>query len=99
MLSVAVLLYKKNYRFMGRLTCVVNGKRKAAPKNTKIDILNTVGNKTVSKPRTAIRSKGALDVKLAFLSSRTVIFRYTSAEGQRSQVRIKIKVEKKKTKR
>jgi hypothetical protein len=93
--GVPVLLYKKKYRFKGRLTCVINGKRKSAPKRTKVEILNTVGKKTVKKPRTAIRSKGAVDLKLAFTSSRTVIFRFTSSSGRRSQVKIKLKIVKK----
>lgn len=90
------LRYKKSYRFTGRLTCVINGKRQSAPKRTKVSILNTVGKKTVRKPNTAIRAKGAVDLKLAFVSSRTVIFRYTNATGQKSEVKIKVRVTKKK---
>ena len=40
---------KKRYRFTGRLTCVINGKRRSAPKRTRIDILNKVGKKTVDE--------------------------------------------------
>lgn len=90
------LQYKKSYRFTGRLTCVINGKRQSAPKRTKVSILNTVGKKTVRKPNTAIRAKGAVDLKLAFVSSRTVVFRYTNASGQKSEVKIKVRVTKKK---
>ena len=42
---------------------------------------------------------GKLTVILAYKSSRTVIFRFTSSDNKRSQVSIKIKVEKKKSKR
>ncbi|MBE2316176.1 hypothetical protein DVA67_009330 [Solirubrobacter sp. CPCC 204708] len=91
-----VLLYKKAYRFTGRLTCVINGKRRSAPKRTKLSVLNKVGRKTVRKPNTTIRDKGRVNVKLAFVSSRTVIFRYTNAAGQKSEVKIKVRVTKKK---
>jgi hypothetical protein len=94
--NVPVLKYKKAYRFKGRLTCVINGKRQSAPKRTKVSLFNKVGKKTVRKPNTAIRAKGAVDLKLAFVSDRTVIFRYTNAAGQKSEVKIKVRVTKKK---
>jgi len=95
--GIPVLKYKKKYRFKGRLTCVINGRRRSAPKLTKVGILNKVGKRTVTKPGTRIRSKGAMNVLLSFTSSRTVIFRFTSSERQRSQVGIKVKVLKAKT--
>jgi len=94
--NVPVLKYKKAYKFTGRLTCVINGKRQSAPKRTKVSIFNKVGKKTVRKPNTAIRAKGAVNLKLAFVSDRTVIFRYTNAGGQKSEVKIKVRVTKKK---
>ena len=66
-----VLQRGKRYRFNGRLTCVINGKRRSAPKRTRIDILNTVGKRTFEKPGTTIRDKGRLTVILAYRSSRT----------------------------
>ncbi len=41
--GVPVLKYKKAYKFTGRLTCVINGKRRSAPKRTKVFVLNKVG--------------------------------------------------------
>ena len=41
-------------------------------------------------------AKGAVNLKLGFVSSRTVIFRYTNASGQKSEVKIKVRVTKKK---
>ena len=75
---------------------MIDGKRRSAPKRTKVSILNKVGKKTVRKPNTAIRDKGAINLKLAFVSDRTVIFRYTNADGQKSEVKIKVRVTKKK---
>jgi hypothetical protein len=94
--GVPVLQYGKRYRFNGRLTCVINGKRKSAPKRARVDILNKVGKKTIEKAGTTVRDKGRLTVILSYKSSRTISFRFTNSDGQRSTVAIKIKVEKKK---
>jgi hypothetical protein len=98
--SVAVLQYGKRYRFEGRLTCVVNNRRVSAPKRTRIELLNKVGKKTVTKTGPRVANKGRFKISLKYpKGSRSLIFRFTSAEGQRSQVTIKIKVEKKKKKK
>ena len=95
--SVAVLQYGKRYRFEGRLTCVVNGRRISAPKRTKVQLLNKVGKKTVTKTGPKIADKGRFKLTLKYpRGSRTLIFRFTNATGQRSQVSIKIKTETKK---
>ena len=57
---VAVLQYGKRYRFEGRLTCVVNGRRISAPKRTKVQLLNKVGKKTVTKTGPKHRRQGSL---------------------------------------
>jgi hypothetical protein len=88
-----VLLKNKRYRFAGRLTCVINGKRRSAPKRTRVDIFNKVGRKTTEKPGTTVADKGRLSIILAYPSSRTIIFRFTNSDGRRSQVSIKVKVE------
>jgi hypothetical protein len=96
--GVPVLQYGKRYRFEGRLTCVINGKRKSAPKRTRVEILNKVGKKTVTKPATKVADKGLVRISLKYpVGTRTLIFRSRNPDGQRSQVSIKIKVEKKKT--
>jgi hypothetical protein len=97
--GVPVLQRGKRYRFNGRLTCVINGKRMAAPKRARVDILNKVGKKTLEKAGTTVRDKGRLTVILSYKSSRTITFRFTNSGGQRSTVSIKVKVEKKKSSR
>jgi len=94
--GVPVLRYNKRYRFSGRLTCVINGKRHSAPKRARIDLQNIVGKKTYDKSGTTTASKGRFSTILVYKSSRTLVFRFTNTNGQRSQVKIKIKVEKKK---
>jgi hypothetical protein len=91
-----VLRAGKRYRFKGRLTCVVNGKRRAAPKRTRVDIFNKIGKKTYVKSGVTVRRKGRISIILAYRSSRTIIFRFINTDGQRSQVSIKIRVQKKK---
>jgi hypothetical protein len=92
--GVPVLRHGKRYRFRGRLTCVVSGKRRAAPKHTRIDLLNQIGSRTYAKGGTTVRDGGNITIILAYRSSRTLVFRYTSPEGKRSQVKIKIKVKR-----
>jgi hypothetical protein len=94
--GVPVLQSGKRYRFNGRLTCVINGKRRSAPKRARIDILNKIGKKTYTKAGTTVREGGKLTVILSYKTSRTLIFRFTSSDNKRSQVSIKLKVEKKK---
>jgi hypothetical protein len=90
-----VLRYAKRYRFRGRLTCVVNGKRRSAPIKTPIELLNVIGKRTYRKGGTTVRKNGALTIILAYKSSRTLVFRYTNPDGRRSQVKLKIRVAKK----
>ena len=90
--GVPVLKRGKRYRFSGRLTCVVNNRRRSAPKRARIDILNTVGKRTIEKAGTTIKNKGGLSVILAYKSSRLITFRFTNSDGQRSQVRIRVRV-------
>ncbi len=87
-----VLKAGKRYRFSGRLTCVVNNRRISAPKRTRVDILNTVGRRTMEKAGTTIKTQGGLSVILAYKSSRLITFRFTNSDGQRSQVRIRVRV-------
>jgi hypothetical protein len=92
--GVPLLTYAKRYRFRGRLTCVVGGKRRSAPRRTRIDLLNTIGRTTHEKGGATVRGDGRITLILAYKSSRTLVFRYTSAGGRRSQVKIRIRVAK-----
>ncbi len=94
--GVPVLRYNHRYRFSGRLTCVINGKRQSAPKRARIDLQNKVGRKTTDKSGTTVASRGAFATILSYPSSRTLIFRFTNSDGKKAEVKIKIKVEKKK---
>lgn len=90
-----VLKYAKRYRFRGRLTCIVKGKRKSAPLKTPVELLNVIGKKTYRKGGATVRKNGAITIILAYKTSRTLVFRYTNPDGRRSQVKLKIQVTKK----
>jgi hypothetical protein len=94
--GVPVLLKNKRYRFTGRLTCVINGKRKSAAKGSRVEVRNTVGRKTVRKPSGKVGNGGKITVLLKYPSSRTIEFRFTSADGKTSKVRIKVRIAQRK---
>ncbi len=95
--GVPVLLKNKRYRFTGRLTCVVNGKRKSAAKGARIEVRNTVRRKTVRKPSGKVGNGGKITVLLKYPSSRTIEFRFTSADKKTSKVRIKVRIAQRKS--
>ena len=95
--GVPVLLKNKSYRFTGRLTCLVNNKRKSAAKGTKIEVRNTLGGKTVRKPSGKVGNGGKITVLLKYPSARTIEFRFTNADGKTSKVRIKVRIAQRKS--
>ena len=85
-----VLVAGKRYRFTGRLTCIINGRRVSAPKRTRIDVRAIVHGRSVRKGRTAVGAKGKIVFRIASPSSRTLEFRFTAPNGKVTRVRIKI---------
>jgi hypothetical protein len=94
--GVPVLLKDKTYRFTGRLTCLVNNKRRSAEKGTRIEVRNTVSGKTVRKPSGKVGNGGKITVVAKFASSRTIEFRFTNADGKTSKVSIKVRIAQRK---
>jgi hypothetical protein len=90
--GVAVLLKGKSYGFSGRLTCVIDRKRRSAPKGARVAIDNVVRGRTVHVGHVTVASGGKLAIKLAYASSRTIEFRYVAADGKTSKVRIKVRI-------
>jgi hypothetical protein len=88
--GVPVLAAGKRYRFTGRLTCIVNGRRVSAPKRTRIDVRAIVHGRSVSKGRTSVGAKGKIVFRIASPSARTLEFRFTAPNGKVTRVRIKI---------
>jgi hypothetical protein len=88
--GVPVLVAGKRYRFTGRLTCLIDGRRRSAPKRTRIDVRAIVHGKSVPKGRATVGSAGKIVFRLAAPSSRTLEFRFTGLDGKVTRVRIKV---------
>ena len=84
-----VLLADRRYRFRGRLTCVVDGRRQGANRGIAVELRAKVGRKTRRIAHIRTSSNGRLKKRLLLRSSRTLIFRYRAAGGS-SQVRIAV---------
>jgi hypothetical protein len=100
--GVPVLVAGKRYRFTGRLTCVINGRRVSAPKRTRIDVRALVRGRSAPKAHGSVGAKGKIVFRIASPSSRTLEFRFTAPNGKVTRVRIKIdtvKVKKQKHKK
>ena len=90
--AVPVLAAGRRYRFSGRLTCRVNGRRRSAPRGTYIGVRNRLRGRTFVKPALRVRSHGRIVARLAYRSSRVIVFRARSATGKVVTVRIPIRV-------
>lgn len=88
--GMAVVRRGERYRFTGRLTCLVSGRRVSAPRGTVVEILNTLGRRTIVKSGATVRSRGEVTAILAYRSSRLIRFRFRSADGSVAQVSIRI---------
>jgi len=90
--GVPVLAAGRKYRFRGKLTCVVDGRRKAAPRGTLVHVRYRRKGRTIARPAARVRTRGALVVKRAHRRSGTVVFRIRGAGGRLVSVRIPIRV-------
>ena len=90
--GVPVLAAGRTYRYEGRLTCRINGRRRAAPRGMPVQVRNRLRGSTFSKPAIEVRKAGEIVARLRYRSSRVVIFRVVSANGDFVSVRIPIRV-------
>jgi hypothetical protein len=90
--GVPVLAAGRTYRFRGRLTCVVNGRRKAAPRGTLVQVRDRRNRRTIERPAARVKTGGAIVTTLAHRRSCTVVFRIRGAGGHPVSVRIPIRV-------
>lgn len=90
--GVPVLAAGRKYRFRGRLTCVINGRRKAAPRGTLVQVRDRRKGRTIERRAARVKTGGAIVVKLAHRRSCTVVFRIRGAGGRLVSVRIPIRV-------
>jgi hypothetical protein len=90
--GVPVLAAERKYRFRGRLTCLVEGRRKAAPRGTLVQVRDRRNGRSIERPAARVKTGGAIVVKLAHGRSCSVIFRVRGAGGHLVSVRIPIRV-------
>ena len=90
--GVPVLAAGRTYRYAGRLTCRIDGRRRPALRGTQVQVRNRVRGWTISKPSIRLRKAGDVVAHLAYRSSRVVIFRVRGARGELVRVRIPIRV-------
>ena len=90
--GVPVLGRRCKYRFRGRLTCLVEGRRKAAPRGTLVQVRDRRNGRSIERPAARVKTGGAVVVKLAHRRSCSVIFRVRGAGGHLVSVRIPIRV-------
>lgn len=90
--GVPVLDKRLAYRYSGRLTCLVAGRRAAAPTGTVVEILSIVHGRIASDGGVTVRRRGVVSVLLRYGISRIVRFRHRSVDGSVARVSIKIAV-------
>jgi hypothetical protein len=90
--GVPVLKRGKTYRYAGTLTCRIDGRRRPALRGTKVQVRNRLRGWTITKPSIELRKAGDVVARLAYRSSRVVIFRVVGAGGEVVRVRIPIRV-------
>ena len=86
------LVAGRRYRFAGRLTCVIDGRRRAAPRGTLVNVRDRRKGRTTDRGAARVRAGGALAIKLAHRRSCTVVFSIRGAGGRLMSVRIPVRV-------
>jgi hypothetical protein len=93
--GVPVLSKGKRYRFSGRLTCVTGGKRRSAPRGTRVSRVDVIHGRRVRRSGARVGDGGRIAASLSLPSSRAVEFGATTANGTTSKVRIRVLVQTK----
>jgi hypothetical protein len=87
--GLPVLLAGHKYRWRGKLTCRINGKRRAAPRGTVVQLRSIVRGRVVSTRKLKVGRHGKLSARLALRSSRVLVFRFA---GEQDVVRVRLRV-------
>jgi hypothetical protein len=93
--GVPVLEAGKRYRYLGRLTCRINGRRRPALRGTVVEFRIRVGKRVVRQQALKVRKDRRLLLKVAYpAGSRVLLFRVRGAGGDTVSVRVPIRVVK-----
>ena len=87
--GLPVLLAGHKYRWRGKLTCRIGGKRRAAPRGTLVQLRSIVRGRVAGTRTLKVGRRGKLSVRLALRSSRVLVFRFV---GENAVVRVRLRV-------
>ncbi|HEX5618005.1 MAG TPA: hypothetical protein VFX51_06270 [Solirubrobacteraceae bacterium] len=90
--GLPVLAAGHKYRWRGKLTCRIDGKRRPAPRGTVVQLRSIIGGRIVSTRKLKVGRRGKLSVRLALRSSRVLVFRFAAADGDVVRVRMRVRV-------
>jgi hypothetical protein len=90
--GIPTLVAGRKYRFQGRLTCFIGKQRVNAKRGTIVQVRNIVRGFTVIKRSIVVGRNGKLSVRLAFRSTRVIIFRVVGRGGDVVRVRIPVRI-------
>jgi hypothetical protein len=93
--GVPVLRKGKRYTFKGRLTCVVDGRRRVAPRGSKLELRQIQRGRTVGRRTLTVGANGQLRVRITARSRRAIVFRFRATGGKLVRVRIPVSVARK----
>jgi hypothetical protein len=90
--GLPVLAAGHKYRWRGKLTCRIAGKRRPAPRGTVVQLRSIVRGKLAGTRKLKVGRRGRLSVRLALRSSRVLVFRFAGADGDVVRVRVRVRV-------
>jgi hypothetical protein len=90
--GLPVLAAGHKYRWRGKLTCRINGKRRPAPRGTEVQLRSVVRGRVVATRALEVGRRGRLSVRLALRSSRVLVFRFVAPDGDVVRVRVRVRV-------
>jgi hypothetical protein len=90
--GVPVLRKGRRYVFQGRLTCVVDGRRRVASRGTQLELRQIARGRTVRRRTLTVGANGRVRVRITARSRRAIVFRYRAAGGKLVRVRIPVTV-------
>jgi hypothetical protein len=93
--GVPLLRAGKRYRYLGQLTCRVNGRRRPARRGTVVQFRIRIGGRTVAQESLKVRKDRRLLLKAAFPAGpRVLVFSARGAGGDTVSVRVPVRVVK-----
>ena len=93
--GVPVLRKGRGYVFKGRLTCIVDGRRRVAPRGTRLELRQIARGRTVARRTLTVGPNGRVRVRVTARTRRAIVFRFRAAGGKLVRVRIPVTIGRK----